>query len=355
MDIMLSQEDIPPIIKTHKTRWIILLFYVIFSAISSFQWIQYSTVANVVMEYYNISANAFNWTQTVFTVMWPFLVFPACFIVDRKGLRVAALAGCFATAIGAVIKVFSINPNLFYVLMIGQTVVAVSQVFIWTVPSKIATTWFKPNEVSLKYVYLERSINGVFTWNFWNTTWTRTLGTLIPSTLMKNCNNLEAIGSSMYKLSINTVSVILPTAFVGGRGSKTFEYAEIMHSPLGGKRNINPVLLLSSETITTGEPSENIMEVVQEDSEGDPRHEEDQNSKIASTSVIKPKTVKHHKNENKRSKCNMLIEIRTDRKEYYKERLEIEEKKLSQKIRRNVLLEKQNVLLEQYLETNDKK
>ncbi|KAJ8947631.1 hypothetical protein NQ318_002643 [Aromia moschata] len=70
---------------------------------------------------------------------------------------------------------------------------------------------------------------------------------------------------------------------------KTFEYAEIMHSILGGKRNINPVLLLSSETITIGEPSENIMEVVQEDSEGDPRHEEDQNFKIASTSVIKTK------------------------------------------------------------------
>ncbi|KAJ8962633.1 hypothetical protein NQ318_001026 [Aromia moschata] len=116
----------------------------------------------------------------------------------------------------------------------------------------------------------------------------------------------------------------------GGRGRTTFEYAEIMHSILGGKRNINPVLLLSSETITIGEPSENIMEVVQEDSEGDPRHEEDQNFKIASTSVIKPKTVKHH-NENKRLKCNMLIEIRKDRKEYYKQRLEIEEKNFHRK------------------------
>lgn len=59
----------------------------------------------------------------------------------------AALIGCMATAIGAGVKVFSVGTNLFYVVMIGQTIIAVSQIFILSLPPKIAVTWFKANEV----------------------------------------------------------------------------------------------------------------------------------------------------------------------------------------------------------------
>lgn len=45
-----------------------------------------------------------------------------------QGLRVTALCGAVGTAAGAWIKVFSVDPELFYVTFIGQTVVACSQV-----------------------------------------------------------------------------------------------------------------------------------------------------------------------------------------------------------------------------------
>lgn len=45
-----------------------------------------------------------------------------------KGLRVTALCGVFGTCIGAWVKVLSVDPQLFYVGFIGQSVVAVSQV-----------------------------------------------------------------------------------------------------------------------------------------------------------------------------------------------------------------------------------
>ena len=45
-----------------------------------------------------------------------------------QGLRVAAVLGCLGTCLGAWIKVFSVDPNLFYVSFIGQSVVATSQV-----------------------------------------------------------------------------------------------------------------------------------------------------------------------------------------------------------------------------------
>lgn len=45
-----------------------------------------------------------------------------------QGLRVTALFGVFGTCIGAWIKVFSVDPGLFYVGFIGQSIVALSQV-----------------------------------------------------------------------------------------------------------------------------------------------------------------------------------------------------------------------------------
>lgn len=65
-----------------------------------------------------------------------------------QGLRVAALCGCLGTCLGAWIKVLAIEPHLFWVAFIGQAIVATSQVFILSLPAKLAAVWFGPNQVS---------------------------------------------------------------------------------------------------------------------------------------------------------------------------------------------------------------
>lgn len=42
----------------------------------------------------------------------------------------------------------SASPDLFAVAFAGQTVVAISQVFILSVPARLAAVWFGQNEVS---------------------------------------------------------------------------------------------------------------------------------------------------------------------------------------------------------------
>jgi FLVCR family feline leukemia virus subgroup C receptor-related protein len=41
-----------------------------------------------------------------------------------------------------------VHPDLFYVAFIGQSVVAASQVFILSLPAKLAAVWFGSNQVS---------------------------------------------------------------------------------------------------------------------------------------------------------------------------------------------------------------
>ncbi|KAJ8938162.1 hypothetical protein NQ318_011927 [Aromia moschata] len=196
-------EKTVPIIKATNMRWLILIIYIIYATISTFQWVEYSIITNIVMRYYNVSASAVEWTAVVFMVMWPILVFPASFIIDRMGLRVAALIGCGTTALGAGIKVFSIGQNLFFVVLIGQTIVAVSQIFILSLPPKIAVTWFKANEVS-KVCSL-----GIFGMQLGSA-----LGFLLPPMLVKNHSNVEDIGQDLYVLCWGLTAIIVPVAFV---------------------------------------------------------------------------------------------------------------------------------------------
>jgi FLVCR family feline leukemia virus subgroup C receptor-related protein len=56
--------------------------------------------------------------------------------------------GSIGNCAGAWIKVLSVSPDLFWVTFIGQTVVAIAQVYVISTPADVAATWFGPAQVS---------------------------------------------------------------------------------------------------------------------------------------------------------------------------------------------------------------
>lgn len=50
--------------------------------------------------------------------------------------------------LGSWVKCGSLSPDRFMVTMFGQTIVAISQVFILGIPSQLAGVWFSAEEVS---------------------------------------------------------------------------------------------------------------------------------------------------------------------------------------------------------------
>ena len=76
------------------------------------------------------------------------LIFPTTWLLDKKGLRVVSILGTLLNATGAWIKCAAVGPGRFPVLMFGQTICAIAQVFILGIPARLAAVWFGPNEVS---------------------------------------------------------------------------------------------------------------------------------------------------------------------------------------------------------------
>ncbi|XP_035903393.1 feline leukemia virus subgroup C receptor-related protein 2-like isoform X1 [Anopheles stephensi] len=135
-------------IQVYKRRWFLLVLVVLSIAISYVQWIQYSIVANIMAKYYNIAPAWIDWTSMIFMVIYIFAVFPVSYIMDVKNMRQSAVIGAVGTALGAWIKVFSADPSQFQIVIVGQIVSAVAQVFLLSIPSRLSATWFSPQEAS---------------------------------------------------------------------------------------------------------------------------------------------------------------------------------------------------------------
>lgn len=135
----------------YKRRFFVLFLFCSHSAINSFQWIEYSSITNVVADYYGASNLQVNLTSLVFMITYIPFIIHASLMLERVGLRKAILLGTVGTAFGSLIKwQLGGQPGMtaFWWTMLGQTVVALSQLYIISIPPLLAAVWFPDSQVS---------------------------------------------------------------------------------------------------------------------------------------------------------------------------------------------------------------
>ncbi|KAF5293180.1 hypothetical protein FQR65_LT11025 [Abscondita terminalis] len=134
--------------KLYKRRWLILFLYDLCCGISLMQWIQFSIVGDVIAKYYEVSYEAVNWTSMICLLLYIPAIFPGNLIMEKFGLHYGIIGGMFMSSLGAWIKFASVPPNMFWMVMVGQSLIAVSQVFFLGTSAEVAAEWFGCDEVS---------------------------------------------------------------------------------------------------------------------------------------------------------------------------------------------------------------
>lgn len=182
----------PVMIKTYKYRFLILILFTIFSATNAFHWIQYAIIDSSIQKYYETTSFWVNCTSTIYMLIYIIGIIPATYIFDRYGLRNCLIIGSFGNALGSLVKCFSVDPSRFWVIMIGQTIIATSQLFILSIPPLLAATWFPVKEVSIA------TSVGVF-----GNQVGIALGFFIPPHLMPDVEEKETIKNGLWLISIS--------------------------------------------------------------------------------------------------------------------------------------------------------
>ncbi|KAF7989583.1 hypothetical protein HCN44_008257 [Aphidius gifuensis] len=134
--------------KKYKKRWVMLSLFCFYCALSTYQWVEYSIIANIVTRYYSVSALAIDCTSMTYMFYYIFLIIPGSYFSERIGLRWTNILGSFLVCFGSWIKIFSLNPDGFVITFIGQSFLAVSQIVILTVPGRLAAHWFPSTQLS---------------------------------------------------------------------------------------------------------------------------------------------------------------------------------------------------------------
>lgn len=206
----LDRSDIRPT----KKRYLILVLFCLHSAINAAQWIYLSSITNTVAKYYRVDNMAINWTSMVYMLVYIPLVVPSTWLFERIGMRNSILLGSLGTSLGSLVKCFSCQPGRFGLLMCGQTLVAISQLFVLSVPPRLASVWFPDDQVSLA------NACGVFGNQFGIA-----LGFVVPQLVIRSPASgdeslaLEATSAGLFKLFVgialfsSTVSLLIMFLF----------------------------------------------------------------------------------------------------------------------------------------------
>ncbi|KAI8644278.1 major facilitator superfamily domain-containing protein [Parasitella parasitica] len=143
------------------------LFYFPFhfsrSPVRSCLWITFAPCLYIFVQYYfqqesTATTNAINSLSSVYMMIYPFAIqFTFRYFEDRarglpgNGLRRGIFVGACLNAIAGGIRWLGAIPSMygFAVLFLGQTIAAIAQVFMLSIPPQLAVAWFPENEINL--------------------------------------------------------------------------------------------------------------------------------------------------------------------------------------------------------------
>ncbi|XP_022917980.2 choline/ethanolamine transporter flvcr2a-like [Onthophagus taurus] len=184
--------------KLYKYRWVVLFIFCFYSCMNFAQYLQFSIITNIVKRYYDLETFDVSWTSLVFMIGYIVLFIPVSYLMEKYDLRKISLGISFLTTVGTLIKLFSIHQDKYYVVLIGQTFCAIGQVFMMSIPSKLAAVWFGKDEVSTATAFAVVGTQlGV------------AIGCFVPPKVVANHDDLEEVGDELYQLVLYNLIVTL--------------------------------------------------------------------------------------------------------------------------------------------------
>jgi len=127
-------------------RWAVLMAYFGVAAMCQFLWLNLAPLVSFLQLKYQVSELAVSSLLLSFPLLYVILSIHSGVLIDKKGYRYVILLGSIISAVFACVRIFD---NHFYMLVIGQTGIAIGQPYIINGISKLVSDWFDKEEVAM--------------------------------------------------------------------------------------------------------------------------------------------------------------------------------------------------------------
>ena len=130
--------------KVYPYRWVVLLAFMAIVAVNQLLWISFAPITSQAITFYGVSDLSIGLLSLIFMVVYIFVTFPASWVIDTRGIRVAVGIGAALTGLFGLFRGL-VASNYTWVL-IAQIGIAIGQPFILNAVTTVAARWFSLEE-----------------------------------------------------------------------------------------------------------------------------------------------------------------------------------------------------------------
>jgi len=131
--------------KITKYRFVVLGIFSLMGIFTQIMWISFAPITQDIAVFYGISENTVIWALTgSFMIAYIPVNFPACWLIDKFGIKWGVGIGVMITGIFGLIR--GIFANNFTIVLISQIMCAIGQPFVLNAFTKLAANWFPEKE-----------------------------------------------------------------------------------------------------------------------------------------------------------------------------------------------------------------
>jgi MFS family permease len=130
--------------KVYRTRWFILIIYMLLVAANQMLWITFAPITGDATRYYGVSDLQIGILSMCFMIVYVVVSIPASWIIDKYGIRIGVGIGAVFTGLFGLLRGFA-GPD-YNLLLAAQIGIAVGQPFILNAITKLSARWFPIEE-----------------------------------------------------------------------------------------------------------------------------------------------------------------------------------------------------------------
>jgi hypothetical protein len=131
--------------RVYPYRWIVLLVFMLISAVVQIQWLAHAAVARPAEIFYEgqVDPSSFfniDFLAMVYMLVFIVMSFPASYVIDTYGIRVGVSIGAALAGVAGLMK--GLFADSFTAVVIAQAGLAIAQPFILNAVTAVSVRWF---------------------------------------------------------------------------------------------------------------------------------------------------------------------------------------------------------------------